>query len=138
MLVNKPIRLLHIAYWTGAAADFIVAIGMIFPGILKRAYALDTFIPDPSFTFAMRFGAALMLGWTALLIWADRKPVERRGVLILTVFVIIGLMLSTLYAVISGFVPVREMILTWIFQVLLVVLFSMSYFSAKPETLSDP
>jgi len=41
----------------------------------------------------MRTGAPLMAGWTVLLLWADRQPLERRGVLPITVLpVIAGLM----------------------------------------------
>ena len=36
--------------------------------------------------------AALMAGWTVLLVWADRDPIARRGVLLLTVCpVVLGL-----------------------------------------------
>ncbi len=37
-----------------------------------------------------------MIGWTVLLLWADRKPVERKGVLVITVFpVVIGLLIRS-------------------------------------------
>ena len=49
-------------------------------------------------------GAALMFGWTALLLWADRAPVERRDVLLLTVFpVVVGLAVNEAAAVATGF-----------------------------------
>jgi hypothetical protein len=35
-------------------------------------------------TWAEIIGALLMLWWTVLLIWADRKPIERRGVVLIT------------------------------------------------------
>ena len=40
---------------------------------------LKNFAPGADYRYAMGMGASLMLGWTALLIWADRKPIERRG-----------------------------------------------------------
>jgi predicted CoA-binding protein len=76
----------------------------------------------------MRLGASLMLGWTVLLLWADRKPLERRGVLPITVFVIAGLAWAGGYAVGAGLIPLPNMIPSWGFQVFLVVLFLYSYF----------
>lgn len=130
-MIKNSTRLLHISYWTGAVMDGIVAVTMIFPGILIRVYGLQNFQPDPAFIFSFRFGAALMLGWTALLLWADRKPVERRGVLPLTMFVIIGLILSEVYAVISGFIVFQEMLPTFLIQTALFILFTFSFMTSK-------
>jgi len=49
----------------------------------------------------MGLAGSLMLGWTLLLVWADRKLVERRGVLMITNVVVLGLMGCGLYAVIA-------------------------------------
>ena len=46
---NNNTRWLRISYWTGAVMDGLVAIAMIFPGILIRMYGLETFQPDPAF-----------------------------------------------------------------------------------------
>ena len=35
-------------------------------------------------------GAALMIGWTALLAWAAAEPIERRAVAPLTILVVVG------------------------------------------------
>ena len=52
---------------------------------------------------------SLMTGWTFLLIWGLQKPVERRGVLLLTAFpVIFGLFLTTLNGISNG-----NLFLTW-------------------------
>ena len=131
MTKEKAILWLRIGYRTGAVMDGLVAVGMIFPQLLKRAYGLTDFQPGPPFVFAMRFGAALMLGWTALLLWADRKPAERRGILLLTVFVVVGLILSEANAVASGFIPFKEMIPTWGIQVALMALFLFGFMNAS-------
>ena len=69
-----------------------------------------------------------MLGWTFLLIWADKKPVERRGVLLLTVFpVLFGLIITGIYAVTTGLITADRMIPTWIFQGLITGLYLFSY-----------
>ena len=65
-----------------------------------------------------------MFGWTALLLWADRAPIERRGVLVLTVFpVIAGLALNEIAAVRSGFLSLLAVAPTWVLQLALAILF---------------
>ena len=40
----------------------------------------------------------MVFAWTCLLIWADRKPAERKGVLLLTIFpVLVGILTTRLY-----------------------------------------
>ena len=73
-----------------------------------------------------------MLGWTYLLVWADRKPLERKGVLLLTAFpVVTGILLAEIYAVAKGLITFEKMLPTGIFLVALIALFSFSYFNAR-------
>ncbi len=51
----------------------------------------------------MGMAGSLMTGWTFLLVWAVRKPVERRGVILLTAFpVVFGLSLIALIEILYG------------------------------------
>jgi hypothetical protein len=69
-----------------------------------------------------------MLGWTALLIWADRKPLERKGVLLLTVFpVITGIVLTGITAVLAGLVPLFKMLPGIIVPAVVGVLMTFTY-----------
>jgi hypothetical protein len=80
----------------------------------------------------MGMGASLMLGWTALLLWADRSPMERKGVLLLTVLpVIAGLAANQAWGVLVGFLPVRAVLPIWALQVGLGALFLASYRRAR-------
>ena len=121
------IRWLRISYWVGAVADGIVGVLMFFPELGRAAYGDPNFEPSADYRYAMRFGASLMLGWTVLLLWADRKPVERRGVLPITLFVIAGLAWAGAYAVSADLVSLSRMVPSWGFQALLVALFLYSY-----------
>ncbi len=47
------------------------------------------FNPNSPERLAIMTGASLMLGWTILLLWADRKPIERKFILLLTFFPVI-------------------------------------------------
>jgi len=75
-----------------------------------------------------------MLGWTVLLIWADRKPIERKGVIMITVIpVLIGLILAGTFAVSAGMIKIEKMIPTWIIQSVLLILFCYSYYVNSTE-----
>ncbi|MBT8468084.1 MAG: hypothetical protein KJN97_04965 [Deltaproteobacteria bacterium] len=133
------IRWLRISYWVGAIADLIVGVLMFFPEIGRAAYGDSDFEPTADYRYAMRFGASLMLGWTVLLLWADRKPLARRGVLPITVFVIAGLASAGAYAVSAELISLSNMIPSWGFQALLTALFLYSYFrSGRAAPPSSP
>jgi len=125
------IRWLRISFWVGAIVDAAAAAAMFFPELGSVVYRLTDFEPGVDYRYAMRLGASLMLGWTVLLLWADRKPLERRGVLPITVLVIAGLAWAGAYAVSAGLISFANMIPTWGLQLLLVVLFLYSYFRAQ-------
>jgi hypothetical protein len=71
----------------------------------------------------MGLAAALMLGWTLLLVWAGRRPLERRGVLPLTVVVVLALAGAGAYAVAAGFIAFERMLPTWISEAAIAGLF---------------
>lgn len=81
------IKMLRIAYWIGIVLDAFAFVQMAFPALGVRMMG-SSISPDAAFGFALRLGAGLMLGWTLLLFWADRKPLERSGVIPLTMLVI--------------------------------------------------
>jgi hypothetical protein len=98
-------------------------------------FGIDRFEPGNDYKYAMMMGASLMLGWTVLLIGADRKPIERKGVILITIIpVIIGMILANLFAVSAGLIKFERMIPTWIMQTVLLILFCYSYFATPKET----
>ena len=124
--------LLRISYWAGAIVDGVAAMAMIFPALGKKMFGLANFNPGPDYSFAMGMSASLMLGWTALLVWADRDPLTRKGILLLTVFpVIFGIVIAEIIVVASGLIAVGQMIPLWIMQVSLSILFIFSYWRTK-------
>ena len=120
--MGRRVLLLRISYWVGIIADGLATLRMLFPKIGSV----------PEYRYALGLGASLMFGWTLLLIWADRKPTERKGVLLLTAFpVCTGLLLAEIYAVISGVITFNKMLPTAIFLIVLIILFSVSFFYAR-------
>jgi hypothetical protein len=127
--MDKRILLLRISYWTGAVLDGLWIIPMLFPGLGGMIFGIDNFNPGGEYRYAMGVGASLMLGWTLLLVWADRKPVERRGVLLLTVFpVILCLNLATIFLLVYEIIPAVRVIAAWGPSLGVAVLFLYSYF----------
>ena len=104
--MDGAVRWLRISYWTGAVVDAAAGVQILSTRLFADGMGLGDFRPGPERRFAAGMAAALMFGWTALLLGADRAPFERRGVLLLTVVpVIVGLALNEAAAVWTGFLP---------------------------------
>lgn len=130
--MDRRILWLRISYWVGAILDGLWVIPMLLPGLGAKIYRIEDFTFGGDFRYALAVGAALMLGWTFLLIWADRKPVERRGVLLLTIFPVkVGLDLANTYLFVYGYATVQGMIPSWILSFSLYVLFIYSYLNSR-------
>ncbi len=130
--MNKKILWLRISYWMGALVDAFAALQMIFPNLFAMSYKLAEFSPGLDWYYASGRAASLMVGWSCLLLWADRKPTERKGVLLITIFpVLLGLAISGLFAVQSHFIGASAMVPTWNAQGLLAILFGFSYINAR-------
>ena len=104
---------------------------MLVTAVYGTTLSISQFQPEVPYRFAMAFGAALMLGWTGILIWAWKKPVERKGVLLIVIPVVLGLIGSEVGAVIFHFLSLREAAPIWILQLILIALFSCSYWKAR-------
>ena len=132
MITHDAVRWLRISYWAGAILDAAAAVSMLSPDVFAMVNGLPDFHPGSEYRFAMGMGASLMVGWTVLLLWADRKPLERKGVLLMTLLpVIAGLALNEVIAVRAGFLPLLMTIPVWIVQALITGLFLFSYLNAR-------
>ena len=117
-----PVTWLRTSYWAGAVADGVIGILILIPSRMG----------ETEFRYPMGLAAALMFGWTALLVWADRKPTERKAILLITVFpVITGLLLSGIYAVATGLLPSTKIIPGLVIGVILIILMLYSYVNAR-------
>jgi hypothetical protein len=125
--MNDQIKWLKIAYLAGIILDALSLIPMLFPPIAELMWGFDKF--NGEYLFAMGFGASLMLGWTLLLIWAYREPLERRFIAFLTILVIIGIVLTEIFAIANGYIDLDKMVPTFVIQAVLLGLFSFGYVS---------
>ena len=130
---NKTkIKLLKTAFWIGAITDGLAAVIMIFPELREFVFGSDSFEITPAYRYALGMAAALMTGWTVLLIWGSLKPMERKGLLIITVFpVISGIVIAQLYAVYSGYIECVRLIPLWAHLTLISSFFIYAYFKSK-------
>ena len=122
---ERQAYLLRRAFLLGAITDALALIPMLVPWMAKLLWGFTDL--SGAYRFAMGYGASLMLGWTALLLWAYQRPIERRFVAVLTVFVIYGLVLTEIVAVLSGHLEAWRMIPTWCLQGVLLFLFASAY-----------
>lgn len=125
-------RWLHISYWTGAVIDGLAALQLLVPNLFAAINLLPGFRPTLAYTYASGMAASLMLGWTVLLLWANRQPLERKGVLAITIVpVILGLVVTEVWAVLSGFLALGALVPVWVLQAALCALFAFSYLHAS-------
>lgn len=122
---DREERLLRTAFVAGAVIDALALIPMLVPPAAALLWGFDD--PGGGYRFAMGYGASLMLGWTVLLLWASRRPLERRFVAALTVLVIYGLVITEIAAVLSGDLAAWRMVPTWGLQGALLLLFAAAY-----------
>jgi len=130
--MQTKLRFIKVVLWVGIIMDFVSCVPLLVPSLGARMYGL-TFVPSgEEFLLVSRMAAVFMVGWTLLLIWVVQKPVERRGVILLTVFpVLIGLALSPVGAVLSGMITLPFLVPLWIWQAILAGLFLLAYMFAR-------
>jgi len=122
---TRRARLLRTAFLAGAVTDALALVPMLSPDMARLLWGFEN-VGGP-YRFAMGYGATLMAGWTALLVWAYQRPIERAFVAALTVFVIWGLVATEVAGVVSGSLPAWRMIPTWALQAILLALFAGAY-----------
>lgn len=125
------VRILRWAYLVGAIADFLVFLLMVFSPLASIFWGFSVF--SNQYYFTAGIGASLMLGWTLLLLWAYRNPVERRFVALLTIIVILGVAITNIGMVIQNEFTITELIPTIILQSILLVLFGFGYYNTQPK-----
>jgi drug/metabolite transporter (DMT)-like permease len=76
--MRKQIIQLRISYWTAALADFVIAVIVLFP----EEMGLN------EIEYPMGLMSAVAFSWGIMLLIADRKPLERKWVLIPTILVV--------------------------------------------------
>jgi hypothetical protein len=119
--VKNRVRWLRISYWAGAIGDFVFAILGLIPKVMGV----------PSYVYPMGLFSAVAFSWGCMLIWADRKPLERRWVLLPTTLVGSMLLAAVLYSISAGAITVSSKFQVLILLPALIALWSITYYRAR-------
>lgn len=119
---KEQILLLRLSYWIAALADFVIAYLVLKPhemGLTEVVYP-------------MGLTSVIAFSWGVMLLIADRKPVERRWVLIPTILVV-GLLTSVrVIFTLKGMIEFNLSLL--LFGISLIILMIYSYFSVSKQS----
>ena len=117
--MNKAVLLLRLSYWVAAIADFIIAILAWIP---ERMGVTETVYP-------MGLASVIAFSWGVLLVIADRKPLERRWILIPTILVVSLIAFARTKFSLDG--PIEFSIILLLFAIALIILMAYSYYYAS-------
>ena len=129
MITTKQFFFLKLSFIIGTIADFIVGINWF---LISLGHNLPNLISSfrgtgTDYRFAMYIGTMFMFGWTVILYWGYLKPLERRGLLIITaVLLSISIIIEVLFYrdILSGIGFTSGIIL----RLLIISKFTFSYF----------
>ena len=129
MIKNNQLLFLKLSFIIGTIADFVVgtnwlliSIGYSIPNLISSFKGAGT-----DYRFAMYIGTMFMFGWTVLLFWGYLRPLERRGLLIITaVLLSISIMIELLFYrnLLAGMGFISGIVL----RLLIITKFTFSYF----------
>ena len=127
---TREARVLQTAFLIGAVADAGALLPMLLPSLATRLWGLRDV--SGSYRVAMACAASLMLGWTLLLVWASRRPLERRVVAPLTILVVGGIVATEVAGAVASVLDAWRLIPTWCLQATLLILFAWAYHIGRP------
>jgi drug/metabolite transporter (DMT)-like permease len=117
--MNKSILLLRLSYWIAAIADFIIAILAWIPERMGVA----------EITYPMGLASVIAFSWGVMLLIADRKPTERKWILIPTILVVTLIVIVRTKFSLDGTIEFSLALL--LFAVALIILMAYSYYYAS-------
>jgi len=134
---NKRERVAKTVFWIGAVGDGLIAIEwfIISLGIAKLPLLPSFFIGEGrDYRFAVGVGAIFMLAWTFILYWGSRRPIERKGLLLITgIFLFIAFLLEILanYEVFENLLSNKQLVWGAILKLYLVIQFLFAYLYSR-------
>ena len=116
--MKKPVLLLRMSYWIAAIADFGIAILVWIP---ERMGVTEIVYP-------MGLASVVIFTWAVLLLVADRKPLERRWILIPTILVVALITFARTTFSLDGTIEFSIALL--LFAIALIIFIAYSYYYA--------
>ena len=129
MITSKQLFFLKLSFIIGTIADFVVGINWLLislghdiPNLLASFKGTGT-----DYRFAMYISTIFMLGWAVILFWGYLKPLERRGLLIITaVLILTSIIIEMLFY--RNLLASKGFTSGIILRLLIISKFSFSYF----------
>jgi len=124
---------LKTAFLIGAVGDGLIAIEwfLISLGLVTLPVHPSFFVGSgQDFRFVLSIGGLFMMGWAFLLYWGSWRPIERRGVLLLTAVMLFIAILSD--GIVFGHLfSTKQIVLGSLVKLSFVILFAGSYWHSK-------
>ncbi len=115
VLGKYSLVLLKLSFLIGAVTDGLAVVPMMHPAVSAALFGANAAKLGVEYRYAMGIGASLMAGWTMLLLWGYQRPVERRGILVITLFpAITGIIAATVYGMTHQVIILNRVIPLWI------------------------
>ena len=121
-------------YWIGALVDALAAVQLLLPSSARLLGFPGLREPGAAGQPAI-VAAVLMLGFSAILIWAHLRTRERRAVLAITLVVVLALAAGNIALGLSGAMPWQQLVPTLAIQAVLATLFGISIPIARRAAL---
>ena len=116
--MTKSVLLLRMSYWIAAIADFVIAVLAWIP---ERMGVAEIVYPGV-------LASVIAFSWGVMLLIADRKPIERKWILIPTILVVA--LIATVRTKFSLDGTIEFSLVLLLFAVALLILMTYSYYYA--------
>ena len=119
--MKSKIRWLRVAYWTAALADFIVALRVLAPANMGVT----------EYVYPMGLMSAVAASWGVMLLVADRRPVERRWMLLPTILVVFLLGAVATHAGVTSVLPLSRSMPPALGSVIVLAILTFAYANSR-------
>jgi len=130
---EHSVLVLKTAFLIGAVADGVIAIEwfLISLGLVDLPVHPSFFVGSgQDFQFVLSTAGLFSMGWAFLLYWGSLRPIERRGILLLTAVMLFVAILSD-GIVFAHLFSTRQVLLGTSVKLSLVILFTGSYWHSR-------
>lgn len=124
-------KLLITSYWIGIVADALATLLLFSPAVSGHVLRPLPYEITPMYLYVSRVAGALMLGWTVLLFWGQRRPVERADLLLVTLAPVTVMAGAAVAVARSGQIPLSSLVPMFVLYAVLYGTFLPSYFWAR-------
>lgn len=124
-----------ISYWIGILADTVATVLLLSPAAANAVFQPQSTVITPVHMYVSRIAAALMSGWTVLLFWAQRRPVERADILLITLFPVVTALAAAAFLVaLSGEISPTNLVPLLMLYITVFVTYIPSYLWTKKQS----